>query len=101
MSAAEDLEIVIQRDCLGGERVVELLLPRAPVEEDLGALVGASSVQILRTAPRRFFRVDVPGKYLVTGILSDRRVRFTVRLAQREHALELAMDGGRRLSRPR
>jgi hypothetical protein len=99
--ASEQLEVVVQRDCLGGERVVELILPRAPVEDDLGALVGASSVQILRTAPRPFFRVDVPGKYLVTGILRDRRVRFTVRLAQREHALELALAGGRSLCAPR
>ena len=77
------------RDCLGGDRIVEVIFPRGVTEHDLERLQGVKSRQILHQLPRPFFRLDVPGSFLVSGILSERRVRFTVRLSVRDRAVDI------------
>lgn len=90
------MRVLLQRDCLGGERLVDIELPRAVRREDLLRLEG-QKITLLDHLPRPLFRVDVSGKYLVSGVLGERRVRFTVRLAVRDRAEELALDGARRM----
>lgn len=101
MMASGGVEVVVLRDCLGGQRIVELMLPRGPGEADIEAMANGGEIQVLRTAARPYYRVDVPGFYLITGILDDPRVRFTVRLSQRERAVELALDAVKVMEAPR
>ncbi len=92
-------EVVLMRDCLGGDRVVEIELAeglrREPLER-LSATEGA--LQVFDSLPRPFARYDRPGFFLLTGILGERRVRFTMRLAHRENAKETALDVARELT---
>lgn len=89
-------QVVVKRDCFGGERIVEIRMPAAVTLEALDRIAGARTV--LSQLPRPFFRIDVPGHYLVSGILGDTLVRFTVRLAIRDDAVEHALAGARRLA---
>lgn len=93
----EPWTVLVQRDCLGGERVVELLLPRPVTMEDLERVEGVARREVLTQLPRPFFRLDVPGRFLLTGIVGDALLRFTVRLAARETALELASRTAQRM----
>lgn len=92
-----DIELLVQRDCLGGERVIEVRLPEPVQELWLSQIEGGATPVILRSAPRPFFRVDVPGSYLLSGVVGDRRVRYTVRVARRNEARALATAGARNL----
>jgi hypothetical protein len=94
---AGDIAILVLRDCFGGDRVVEVELPEPLAEEDLARLPGAGKPTVLRSAPRPFFRLEVPGAFLLSGVFGDRRVRFTVRLARRDDALQLVADAAARL----
>ena len=89
-------EVLVKRDCFGGERIIELRLAAPITEEGLDRLGGQKTV--LRQLPRPLYRVDVPGHYLVSGILGDDVVRFTVRLVARDHAMEFALAGARKLA---
>lgn len=93
-----EIEVLVQRDCLGGERVIEVRLPTPVSEAALASIEGGGDPVILRSAPRPFFRVDVPGAFLVSGIVGDTRVRYTVRLARRVEAREIAVGSARRLA---
>ena len=99
VEAAPDavLNVLVQRDCLGGERVVELQLPRPVRSDDLARVDPGARCEVLSELPRPFFRVDVPGRFLLTGIVGDARVRFTVRLALRDRALDTALAAARAL----
>ncbi len=85
------MKVLVQKDCLGGERVVELELDRALLLTDLDRLEGVETRVVLDHLPRPFFKLDVPTRYLVTGIVGDRRLRVTVRLALREAAVPTAL----------
>ncbi len=93
------MRVLLQRDCLGGERVVEVELPRPVNLEDLDRVEGVAHRVVLEDLPRPFFRLDVPGRFVLTGIISGREVRFTVRLAVRERAEELALSTCERMLR--
>ncbi len=82
----------VLRDCLGGDRIVEVELPRPVLLGDLDRVRGVGRREVLSSLPRAFFRLDVPGRFLLTGIVGDPRVRFTVRLAMRERATEVALE---------
>jgi hypothetical protein len=95
---SEELQIVVQRDCLGGERIVEVLLPR-PVDEAGYRRLGQLGAAVLFSAlPRPFFRVEVAGAYQASGVLGERRVRFTVRVTARERASAIVQEACRRLA---
>ncbi len=85
------------RDCLGGDAIVEVTLPRGLQASDIERIEGAATRIVLADLPRPFFRVDVPGRYLITGILSEARVRFTVRRALSDCAERVALDGAREM----
>lgn len=91
MSESGDLELLLLRDCLGGERVAELQMPRAVELADLDRVAGVVTRVVLHSLPRPFFKLDVPGHYLITGVVGDRRLRVTVRLALRNSAAEAAV----------
>lgn len=91
------IELLLTRDCLGGERIVEVRLPRGVEVSDLDRIEGVNSRVVLSHLPRPFFRIDVPGRFLVTGIVTDPRVRFTVRMAVRAQAVELALAAADRM----
>lgn len=93
---ADEPQVLVKRDCFGGERIVEVRLG-GPVHADVLDRLGGQKTVLAQLA-RPFYRVDVPGKYLVSGILGDSVVRFTVRLAVRDQAVELALDGARTLA---
>ena len=88
------MRVLLQRDCLGGERIVDVELPRPVRQADLPLLDGIK-VTVLDHLPRPLFRVEVPGRYLVSGVIGELRVRFTVRLAVRDRAEALALEGAR------
>jgi len=85
------MQVLIQRDCLGGDRLIEVQLPRAVALLDLDRVEGCTQRTVLSSLPRPFFRLDVPGSFSLSGIIGERRLRFTVRLAVRERATELAL----------
>ncbi len=93
-----EIAVLVQKDCLGGERIVELRLPRAVGLADLDAVEGVATRIVLENLPRPFFKLDAPGRYLVTGIVGDDRIRVTVRLALRDAAVPTALEVGRRMS---
>ena len=90
-TASDSIEVLLQRDCHGGQQIVELRLPRPVTLEDLGAVEGVQTRVLLSDLPRPFYKLDAPGRYLVTGILGDPRVRVTVRLARRAEAVPIAL----------
>jgi hypothetical protein len=92
-----EVEVLVTRDCLGGDRIVELRLQRPVQESDLDRVNGVTERVVLHQLPRPFFRLDVPGKFLLTGIVGDPRLRFTVRLAVRDDAVGMVTDVARRM----
>lgn len=76
-----NLNITLITDCFGEHRIVEVFLPRSIAISDLEKLPNVSSKTILQDLPRPFFRVDCPGKFLLTGIIGDGKLRFTLRRA--------------------
>lgn len=97
--------VTLRKDCLGGEKIVDVDFGEPLAMAHLDEVSSAySDVQrtILVDLPRPFFRVDVHGRFLLTGILGDASARFTVRRHLDEDASEVAiaaartmMDGGR------
>ena len=96
--STSNLEVLVQRDCLGGERVVEIRLPTPVDLEALDRVEGVTKREILSNLPRPFFRLDVKGRFLLSGIIGDPKVRFTVRLALRDTAVEVALETAARMS---
>ena len=94
------MEVLVQKDCLGGERKIEVRLPRAVELPDLDRVEGCEQRTVLHSLPRPFFRLDVPGSFSLSGIIGEPRVRFTVRLAVRERAVELALAACERMMEP-
>lgn len=94
---SDGISVLVHRDCLGGERIVEVMLPRGMQLEDLDRLQLEGRREVLDHLPRPFVRYDVPGHFLITGIVSDPRVRFTVRLALRDRAVEVALEASRKM----
>ncbi len=92
-----DVSVLVQRDCLGGDRIVELKLPRAVALPDLDRVDGVVTRVVLSELPRPFFKLDVPGRFLLTGIIGDPRIRVTVRLSVRDRAVPTAIDVARSL----
>lgn len=90
--------VLVKRDCFGGERIVEVRLPAPVSRAAIDRWEGDKTV--LWQLPRPFFRIDVPGLYLVTGIVGEPVVRFTVRLRVRDQAVEHALEGARRFEEP-
>lgn len=88
------------RDCLGGDAIVEVTLPRGLQASDIERVEGAATRVVLADLPRPFFRIDVPGRYLITGILSEARVRFTVRRALSDRASQVALEAAREMLGP-
>lgn len=85
------------RDCLGGDRIIEVTLPRALAAADIEALSSDHALTFLRDLPKPFFRADLRGGYSMSGIVSERTIQVTVRLARRGEAEVLAQDAARRL----
>ena len=76
-------------------------LPRPVQRDDVRRLEARGQFHILEDLPRPFYRLDVPGEFLLTGIVSSARIRVTVRLAQRERALAIATEIANALVAPR
>lgn len=93
-----DPEVVLMRDCLGGERVVEIELADGLRRDALERLDGSGTLMVLDSLPKPFARYDRPGFFLLTGIVGERRVRFTMRLAHRDRAEETALAVARELA---
>lgn len=91
------MRIALTKDCLGGERIVDIILPRGVRTEDLDRIRGAARKLVLEHLPRPLFRIEVPGRYLVSGAVGDARVRFTVRLALRDEATDAAQTEARHM----
>ena len=91
------MRVLLQRDCLGGERIVDIELPRPVQVADLDRIEGYTTRTVLEKLPRPLFRVEVPGRFLVSGVIGDARVRFTVRLVVREQAQQLALEAAEKM----
>jgi hypothetical protein len=89
--------VTLSKDCLGGDRVVDVELPRVVEAADLDRVDGVGTRTVLVSLPRPFFRLDVPGRFLLTGIVGEARVRFTVRRALRESAVDVALGASHRM----
>ena len=75
----DNLEVLMVTDCFGDKRIVEVFLPQTILLSHLDKLSGVKTKTILQDLPRPFFRIDCPGRYLLTGIIGDRKLRFTLR----------------------
>lgn len=75
------VELRAVADCFGDHRVVEVSLPRGVRAEDLERVTCAGTRTVLKGLPRPLFRLDCGGAFLLTGIVGDARVRFTLRRA--------------------
>jgi len=93
------LEAQLLHDCLGGT-IVEVALPRSVTIADLDRVEGVVTREILTELPRPFYRLDVPGRFLATGIVGEAKIRFTVRRALSARASEIALDAARTIMRP-
>jgi len=89
--------VATSRDCFGGEVLIEVTLPRGIERADLERVRGAASLEVLDGFPRPFFRIDVPGRFLLTGLLLTTSVRVTVRQVHRDRAFEVAQEAAREL----
>lgn len=92
-----ELRVVLRKDCAGGEKIVDMELPRGVTEADLDRLRGVRSRQVLTSFPVPLFRVDCEGRFLLSGVLNDKRVRFTVRRNAAERSDVIAIAGAREL----
>ena len=70
---------ILLHSLLEGNSIVEVLLPEGLTVEDLDRLSGVESKTILQDLPRPFFRIDCPGRFLLTGIVGNPKLRFTMR----------------------
>ncbi len=89
--------ITASRDCFGGDVLIDVTLPRGVERADLDRVAGAVSREVLDGFPRPFFRIDVPGRFLLTGLLLTTSVRVTVRQVHRNRAADLAQEAAREL----
>lgn len=96
-SAMDEPRVTLSKDCLGGERIVDVELPAPVAAAQLERVEGVTARTVLDGLPRPFFRLDVAGRFLLTGILGEPRVRFTVRRALREDAIDVALAASRRM----
>ena len=92
-----ELRLIVQRDCIGGERIIDIEFPRGIERENLDRVEGVGTRVVLEDLPQPLFRLDVPGRFLISGVLSARRVRFTVRMALRDAAAEVALAEARNM----
>ncbi|MEM6254790.1 MAG: hypothetical protein AAF821_17885 [Cyanobacteria bacterium P01_D01_bin.156] len=74
-----ELPLTLISDCFGDHRIVEVVLPRPIALKNLQNLSHVSQCTILKDLPRPFFRIDCSQRFLLTGIVHDARVRFTLR----------------------
>ena len=88
----DTLDIVMMIDCFGDHRIVEVTLPDSVPLEALQRLTGVGQRTILMDLPKPFFRIDCPGRFLLTGIVGTPKVRFTLRQAALEHAREIVVS---------
>lgn len=86
------LDIVMMIDCFGDHRIVEVTLPDPVPLEALQRLTGVGQQTVLRNLPKPFFRIDCPGRFLLTGIVGTSKVRFTLRQAALENAREIVLS---------
>ncbi len=84
-------------DCFGDHRIVEVNLPHPPEIADLKRLTDVGRQTILSDLPRPFFRIDCPGRFLLTGIIGDPKVRFTLRQAALTKAPKIVSQAVREL----
>lgn len=94
------MRVVLRKDCLGGEKVVDIELPRPVAAEDLDRFSGVRIKQIFSSFPKPFFRLDVTHRFLVTGVIGESIVRFTVRQSVADAADEVARAGAAELLGP-
>ena len=90
--------VTLRKDCLGGEKIVDVEFGRPLAMAHLDAVASMfASVErtVLADLPRPFFRVDVIGRFLLTGIVGDTSARFTVRRSLDEDASEVALATAR------
>lgn len=91
------MRVVLRKDCLGGDKIVDIELPRAVDAADLDRLTDVRSRQVFTSFPKPFFRVDVERRFLLTGVLGEALVRFTVRHSLAEAADQVALAGAHAL----
>jgi len=93
----EHVELSMVIDCFGDRAIVEVTLPEAIALTHLEQLSGISQQTILRDLPRPFFRIDCAGRFLLTGIVGDPKVRFTLRKAVIPQACDIVSHAVREL----
>ena len=93
----ENLDLVMVVDCFGDHRIVEVNLPQSMALVNLKRLTNVERQTILHDLPRPFFRIDCPGRFLLTGIIGDPKVRFTLRQATLAKAREMVTQAIREL----
>lgn len=76
-----ELPLTLISDCFGDHRIVEVTLPQPIALTNLQYLSHVSQCTILKDLPRPFFRIDCNQRFLLTGIVNDPRLRFTLREA--------------------
>lgn len=91
------MRVLLRKDCLGGEKIVDIELPRPVAAADLDRLRDVRSRQVFESFPKPFFRVDVEKRFLLTGVLGEAQVRFTVRVNIAQAADEVALAGAHEL----
>ena len=91
------MRVVLTKDCHGGEKIVDIELPRPVTARDLERFVQPRIRQVFTTFPKPFFRLDVAGRFLLTGVLGEMTVRFTVRYNVAARADEVAIAGAKEL----
>jgi hypothetical protein len=91
------MRVVLTKDCHGGEKIVDIELPRPVAAADLDRFARTRIKQVFTTFPKPFFRLDIEGRFLLTGVLGEQVVRFTVRYSVASRADEVAIEGAREL----
>lgn len=90
--------VTLRKDCLGGEKIVDVdfgqPLGMAHLDEVSSAFADVQRT-ILADLPRPFFRLDVHGRFVLTGIIGDASARFTVRRHLDEDANDVALGAAR------
>ena len=88
----DNLDISMVTDCFGDKRIIEVVLSQGVLIPDLDKLSNVGNKTILEDLPRPFFRIDCPGKYLLTGIIGDRKLRFTLRRVVADKSREIVLQ---------
>jgi hypothetical protein len=79
-------------DCVEGSFMKEILLTE-PIKRELIDYLGTfGDLQYFPNFARPFFRVDVPGKFIVKGIEGDRRLSAVLSREHTSEALNLLVD---------